>query len=304
MNQRRKFCQSAPQFAESFFYALVVVVICGCEGGLQKPGVVGTPTLMMPGVVSMTGTHESLNWVSKDGATVVFSRANADFTQSDVLIARRNIGKWVTVIAPYSTSIYDADTSLSPDMSSVIFTSTRPTSSEPGESWNIWTATADIGELSFGSPKALPFPVNSEHSECCPVFLSNSEFLFSSNRLGSWDIFYAKSTFGEFDAIPLVGAVNSERGEWPNHWDNAHNVLIMSSTRAGGRGGDDVYWSKSLDGDFGRPMVLAAPINSDGYEDNARVYWGAFYWSSRRKGTSKEPTDSDVYWLPEFSFNE
>ena len=109
MNQRRKFCQSAPQFAELFFCALVVVVICGCEGGSQKSGVVGTPTLMMPGVVSMNGTHESLNWVSKDGATVVFSRANADFTQSDVLIARRSIGKWVTVIAPYSTSIYDAE---------------------------------------------------------------------------------------------------------------------------------------------------------------------------------------------------
>ena len=252
--------------------------------------------VFLAGVISTGEGHESLNWLSDTRLAAVFTRADDDFSTSGVFVARNLDGGWNVERLGFSTSGYDAGASFAPAMTSLLFTSTRPVHDEGEKNWNIWSVGVEKETMSFDAPKPLPPPVNSGASECCAVFVSAGEFLFASDRNGSWDIFVAVTDGNEYRVMPLPGEVNSDFGEWPSYVNSDGNLLLFSSIRPTGVGGDDVYVSRKLGSSWAKPAILPPPVNSAEYEDNALIHDGVLYWSSRNAPAGSG--DSDVLAMP------
>lgn len=229
--------------------------------------------------------HLSFNAVTSDGGALYFTRANTDFTESHVFTSRFEDGNLnEAVLAGFSTGHYTSGASLSEDESRVLFTSLSPTGLEQiDDAWNVWSSTRSISAWSPAVPFAAP--VNSNKSECCAVYMGADEFLFSSERGGSWDIYHAVlDNSGVASVSRLPDTVNSDHGDWPSSFDPGSGVLLFSSTRPQGYGGDDIYMAKLLDGKWLHAKLLPESVNTAAYEDNAVL--GAdgewMYFSSRR----------------------
>jgi WD40-like Beta Propeller Repeat len=167
----------------------------------------------------------------------------------------------------------------------VLFTSTR----EGG--WNLWFSHPD-GQLSV-----LPYPVNSDASECCSVPLTDGHFLFSSDRSGDWSIYEATITQDGYDVRPLAGDVNSAHGEWPSYVSPDGRLLLFSSIRSEGIGGDDIYVSQRTPDGWAPPCLLPSPVNQAGYEDGASIVGTRLIWSSRTREGQSGHTTSRVFSL-------
>lgn len=264
-------------------------------GLTQNDRLAGRAEVFLPGVISTGEGHESLNWLSDTHSSAIFTRATDDFSRSEVFVTRKRGATWNVERLGFSTSGYETGASFAPELTSLLFTSTRPVANEGEENWNIWSVDVEKETLSFGTPKPLPPPVNTGTSECCAVFVSTEEFLFASDRNGNWDIFVAVTDGDEYNVMPLQGKVNSEFGEWPSHVSPGGDLLLFSSIRPTGMGGDDVYVSRKLGSAWGKPAILPSPVNSAEYEDNALIHDGVLYWSSRNGSTGAG--DSDVLAL-------
>ncbi len=253
--------------------------------------------VFLPGVISTGKGHESLNWLSDTRSSAVFTRADDDFSRSEIFLAERRGAAWNVERLGFSTSGYDMGVSFAPETSSLLFTSTRPIRDDGEENWNVWSVGVEKETFSFGVPEPLPPPVNTGASECCAVFVSAEAFLFASDRGGNWDIFMAVSNGDEYEVMPLPGEVNSDFGEWPSYVSPGGDLLLFSSIRPNGMGGDDVYVSRKRGSAWGKPVILPLPVNTAEYEDNAMIHGGVLYWSSRNTPTGPGSGNSDVFAL-------
>lgn len=277
---------------------LGAVVAAGCAQSPRPPAASAPPTpeTLLPGIVSTPGANEGLDWISPDGTIVIFTRADADFTSSSVLIARQSGDGWATAPVGFSTSGYDAGFRLSPS-GGALFTSTRAAAGRPRGDWNLWLAPAADGRgaFIFAEPRLLLAPVNSSAAECCGLYGPGGEIYFSSDRSGAWDIFVATPAGDGYVVEPLAGAVNSEYGEWPSAISADGLTLYLSSIRPTGLGGDDIYVSEKREGVWSRPELLPAPVNSASYDDSGGLVGQRFYWSSRRDRTGAPAPVASIF---------
>ena len=279
-----------------FSYLMVAVSLASCATTHSPKN---TATVYLPEIVSSATHHEALDYYSAEDGYLLFTRASLDYSGSSMHESWIENGERTTAPLTISDSGYDADIAVSPDQSQVVFTSTRISTMNETENWNLWTATSKFGDgrFSFGSPSPLPAPVNSASSECCAVYVSDIEFLFASDRTGNWDIYRAKKSGDDYRVLPIGGDVNSEHGEWPNQYFSDTGVLLFSSIRPDGVGGDDLYVSRMDEDGFIPPTILPAAVNSPTYEDNAFFDGAAIFWSSRRQLDDTQPQQSDIFVL-------
>ena len=275
---------------------ILAIVMAGCaEAGPDE----AVPQIFLEGAVSSSDAHESLDYISASRDYFIFTRADLQFSTSAIYQGWNNNG--VVTIEPvsFSGSGYDADAAISPKRDEVIFTSTRAVNPGAPENWNLWFARADMseGRFSFSTPRLFASPVNSASSECCAVYVSETEFLFSSDRSGNWDIYRASQGDGGYAVEPLTGDVNSAHGEWPNQYLKEEGLLIFSSIRPTGKGGDDIYAAEKTSSGFGPPNLLQAPVNSSTYEDNALINEGVLFWSRRQAQSQSDIEQSDIVYI-------
>ncbi len=85
----------------------------------------------------------------------------------------------------------------------------------------------------------------------------------------SRDIYQCEFTNGKWgDIIPLNNNINSKFDETHASFSTDGSTLFFTSSRPGGKGGLDIYYSKLEDfGDWGEPVNLGSPINTSGDED-------------------------------------
>ena len=256
-------------------------------------------TVFLPEIVSSATHHEALDYYSAEDGYLLFTRASLDYAGSSMHESWIENGERKTAPLTISDSGYDADVVVSPHRSVALFTSTRISTMNETENWNLWIAASEFvdGRISFGPPTPLPAPVNSGSSECCAVFVSDTEFLFASDRTGNWDIYRAKKTGDDYRVLAIGGDVNSDHGEWPNQYVGDTGVLLFSSIRPDGVGGDDIYVSRMDEDGFIPPTILPAPVNSPAYEDNAFFDGATIFWSSRSQLNDTQPQQSDVFML-------
>jgi Tol biopolymer transport system component len=253
------------------------------------------PVAFLPEVLR-SAEHDSLA-LSPDGNELFLTRSRADFGASRLLVLRRQGEGWTAPRPrPFSDGTRrDAGGSLSADGRRLYFTSGRPTGlPEASDDWNVFVAERGAS----GWPEkvaALPAPINSPRSECCVVAAADGSLLFSSERDGSWDIFRARPDGATWRIEKLPEGVNTRHMEWPAWISRDGSLLLFSSIRPGGAGGDDLYVSRLAAGGFGPPVNLGPPVNTPGYEDGPSLSA-----DGRTLFYSTRPPDgnSDVHTIP------
>ncbi|MEQ9425263.1 MAG: hypothetical protein RJQ09_12640 [Cyclobacteriaceae bacterium] len=271
------------------FSPLFLIVLFCCQ---QKEPI--KSSILEQDVISTAEFHESISHISDDANEIYFTRSSKNFKSSTLLIARKFDSVWEIDTLEFSGVHYDAGLSVGSD-GWVYFTSKRPTGidSFPDE-WNIWRTKKNI--QTWLQPEPLSQPVNSNKSDCCFVINENGSAYFASNRDGSWDIFRIESQNTTWNNLSKPVALNSDSGEWPAYIAENDNLLLISSIRESGFGGDDIYFSKRSGKTWMEPQLIDSRVNSDSYEDSPLIWNDRFYYSSW-KDTEFSKGVSNIYMI-------
>lgn len=198
--------------------------------------------------------HESTSVATKDGNTIYFTRNNfidGKSTKDDEGVVRLKIfriiwkdGQWSNLEElPFNSDSYSvAHPALSLDEKTLYFASDMPDSK--GESDIYKVVINEDG--TFGSPKNLGLPINTEARETFPFVSSENILYFSSDGhpgLGGLDIFAIKIKNDGFTRSVLnVGEpVNSKWDDFSYIINEDNKRGYFASNRAEGMGADDIY---------------------------------------------------------------
>jgi Tol biopolymer transport system component len=124
------------------------------------------------------------------------------------------------------------------------------------------------------APEVLPF--SGEFSDADPAFTPDGKKLFfaSSHPMASvektvddYDICYVEKTDNGWSELKNAGApINSKSFDTYPSFTN-EGTLYFTSTREGGIGKGDIYYSKFISGKFLEPVNLGHPVNSEKTEE-------------------------------------
>lgn len=206
-----------------------------------------------------------------------------------------------------NTASNDGCPILSPDGLSLYMATNRPGGLG---GLDIWVAQRRNTRSGWGQPVNLGAPINSAADDFCPTPIPGKRLFFVSKRdEPNGDIYVARmGRRGWDDPLRLGPNVNSPAQEWsPSYYvdERGREVLYFGSTRPGGPGGQDIYYSVNFGPAQLAPGGLNTPdddsrpnVRHDGKEivfDSTRpgTLGGPDIWTARRSSTSQpwpEPT--------------
>ncbi len=252
--------------------------------------------IFKPGKVSLVGYHESINQIhSKGGFTI--TRADSNFKSSNVYKVNLKSGRAISHSPIPGEQIYN-DSGFIRLLGDhrYFFTSNRPTNnSSSHDDWNLFTYLQMDVPLSKDIKPIQE--LNTNKSECCLVINEKGNAYFSSNRDESWDIFQAQYSLDslKFVDIRKVEGLSTEEDEWPSFINPANNLIIFSSIRKSGLGGDDLYFAINESGDW-KSEIFSDKINTASYEDSGLISPDLKYlYFSSRKADKHGNKDSNIY---------
>ena len=195
---------------------------------------------------------------------------------------------------PINSASKDYCPSISADGLELYFASQRPGGF--GSKHDLWVTMRTTTNDEWGEPVNLGPPVNTETGETAPCISSDGLTLFfrSGNRpggFGSGDIWMTTRTgahdpWGEPQNLgPMV---NSSVPEYYMSVSADGLVLIFDSTREGGLGNRDLYYTRrrTTDDDWGPPVNLGSAVNSPDWDGcpNISGDGSTLYFCSGRPG--------------------
>ncbi|WP_108247282.1 OmpA family protein [Muricauda brasiliensis] len=201
-----------------------------------------------------TRLHESTSVVTKDGATMYFTRNNffdgrkkkdeEGIIRLKIYSAENIDGEWLNITElPFNSDSYSvAHPMLSPDGKKLYFVSDMPGSL--GES-DIFV-TEIIGDGTYGPIKNLGSNINTIARETFPFITKDGVLYFSSDGhqgLGGLDVFATKITYNDYTQ-PVVNVgkpVNTPKDDFSFIFDSDDKTGYFASNRDGGMGDDDIY---------------------------------------------------------------
>ncbi len=198
-------------------------------------------------------THESSTAFTKDGSTIYFTRNNSEngnFSRDDEGVSRLKIfkatkvnDKWTNIIElPFNGDNYSvAHPALSPDESKLFFASDMEGTYGASDIFVV-----DINkDGSYGTPKNVGAPINTESRETFPYVTSNNILYFSSDGhpgLGGLDVFATDLNNTQKTDIKNIGKpVNSVEDDFSFIFNEESRKGYFASNREGGNGDDDIY---------------------------------------------------------------
>jgi Tol biopolymer transport system component len=197
-------------------------------------------------------------------ATIVLGggSARADFT----------FGKPVNLGPNINSSSVEVDPSISADGLELFFESRRPSGHGPAD---IYVSRRASKDDPWGPCMNIGAPVNTEYWDQCPSISADGLSLyFSSDRPGGygiddlWVTTRASVSDPWVPPVNLGATVNTSADEWMPSISADGLVLFFMSSRAGGFGGNDLWFtSRATKNDpWGSPVNLGATINSSLHE--------------------------------------
>jgi WD40 repeat protein len=187
-----------------------------------------------------------------------------------------------------NTPAVDGCASLAPDGLSIAFTSNRT------GNFDVYMATRPNAAVGFGSPVALPSPINTAADEACPTLLADRLYFSSDRQDPAYDIYVARRMGTGWSSPMRLGSnINT-----PGRLDESaapysiagHEILLFSSRFPDGSDGK-IY--ESIDG--GRKMLVRGGPNASASNDRPSVSpdGKTIYFDSDRNGTLGGP---DIYY--------
>lgn len=201
-----------------------------------------------------------------------------------------------------NTASNDGCPILSPDGLSLYMASNRPGGLGGQDIWVAKRATVTSG---WGAPVNLGAPINSAVDDFCPTPVIGKGLFFVTRRTEpNGDIYFARrNRDGQWEEpIHLGPNINSPDQEWsPSFFFDAQGraVLYFGSTRPGGPGQQDIYYSINFGpaqlapGNLNTPYNDARPnVRSDGLEivfdsDRPGTLGATDIFTASRPSTSK-----------------
>jgi hypothetical protein len=197
--------------------------------------------------------HEGAAAISPDGQFLYFAAKNRPDTlgDCDLYTARiiRQDGR-ISLTDPklldhVNSPFFDSHPSISPDGTSLYFTSDRPGGYGNAD---LWMSTRE-SDGSWSVPSNLGASINSSCNEMTPFICGDNRTLYFAsdghNSVGGLDIFLTEKTAnGWITPVNAGTPLNTPDDEcFPSTPPTvrADSVLYFSSTRAGGSGGYDLY---------------------------------------------------------------
>ncbi|MEO6113679.1 MAG: hypothetical protein ABIP07_04425 [Sphingomicrobium sp.] len=207
-----------------------------------------------------------------------------------------------------NTAAVDGCASHSPDGLTLVFNSNR------GGNQDLYMATRASVSEGFGSPVALPAPVNSSSNEACATIANGKRIYFSSDRDDSaYDLYVTRSGPKGWSAPTRLGPNINTKGtldEVAAFYEDDEGREVMIFTRRIGAAGK-LY--QSIDGGpatlvQGGPHSSASDLRASVTHNGRTIFWdstrsgslgGPDIWYATRSNTS-EPWGQAIH-LPELS---
>ena len=173
----------------------------GAYLGQQPPGVI--PEAFAPGLLS-TEAPEFHPAFSPDGKRVYFSRMDASFTSSILMVEQTEDGWNDPTIASFSGRFNDAAPFFSPDGSDLYFMSMRPRSgeSEPGRDAHLWKLPTD--QIESAKPTYVGSPTGHTQGWWTARLHTDGFFYFGCGALAK-DLLRSRFVNGAFEAPEGLG---------------------------------------------------------------------------------------------------
>ena len=169
----------------------------------------------------------------------------------------------------------DNDPTVSSDGLTLVFHSGRDGTND------VWWAKRSDPAAEFGAPAPAPGIATPSYEGQGFFHVATSELWFVSDRGGSYDIFRSKLENGTFGPAANVAELNTPQDDFLPFLSADGLTIYFSSTRDGGKGGQDLYVATRSDpnGTFGQAAPVAE-LNTDVTEqagslstDNCRIYF-------------------------------
>lgn len=229
------------------------------------------------------------------------SRRHAILACAGVLVAASAIaaprfGEWSAPVSAQvgsdpalNTEFNDGCPILSPDGLSLYMASNRP-GGLGGQ--DIWIAHRPNTQSGWGAPVNPGAPVNSAVDDFCPTPTTGRGLFFVSRRDDpDGDIYRSQLNDNGWEQPVRLGPdINSADQEWSPSWfrdQNGQEVLYFASTRPGGPGLQDIYYSVN----YGPAQLAPGALNTafDDARPNVRSDGLEIVFDSTRPGTLGGP---------------
>lgn len=234
-----------------------------------------------------TQYYEVFPRLSSDELTIYFAREDAfgGPVPRRIFVAKRasTSSPWNTpeVLANINDGTNaDTDPALSPDELSLTFASSRPGTGLQ----DLWIAMRPNNFSNFSAPTQIA-GLNTTSTDRSPVIVRDgAEIWFSSSRpngVGGTDIYRAIKNGASYDAPVLVTELSSTGTENAIALSSDALTAYIGSSRAGGKGGEDIYVAKRANvNDPFSPPVAVTELNTDASQapgwiskDGCRLYY-------------------------------
>jgi OOP family OmpA-OmpF porin len=252
--------------------------------------------------------------ISPDGKTLFFSRishpqnANGENGSQDIWYSEFKNNRWMNAVRMpnvVNKDVYNSIYSITPDGNTILLKGSYNKGVYQTRGFSISKRV----RRSWSPPETMLIPdyekLSKGEFDC--AFLANDGrtliMSFSDKKKGRNDDLYV--SFLDKDGkwskpVSLGSDVNT-----PSHMETTPFLaadgltLYFSSDRPGGKGGNDIYTSRRLDGSWKRwtkPVNLGSPVNTPGFEGYYTVAAAGdyAYWSSNQEGSTRK---GDVFRL-------
>jgi len=232
--------------------------------------------------------------VAQDGSFMIFvSDQSGGFGQSDIWISYRIDEEWQipqNMGANVNTIFVESAPYLAEGDSALYFASFAP--GGYGQ-MDIYRALLIDGVP--GIKQNMGPVINGSALDCCPLLSSDGNtFFMCSTRaggMGSMDVWMSEKT-GETWSTPVNMGINlnSNSTDCPRWISADGNTLIICSTRSGGLGGADMYYSVKEEDEWNPLTNFGSPVNSNsaewgpGFISNNGMIAGTILFGSGRNG--------------------
>lgn len=162
-----------------------------------------------------------------------FVRSSKEFSGWKILVCRCEEGAWSEPAPPsFAGEGVEADPWFTPDGATLYFISTRSAAGAPKKDLDLWRVDRDA-KGAWGTPVALPEPVNSPGAEWFPRPAKDGWLYFGSDRpggKGKTDIWRARETkAGSWEVENLGPEINTAADEYePLPSPDGERMVIMA----------------------------------------------------------------------------
>jgi len=292
----------------SWLPCLAIVAMIASSGGADP---VGQRTVEMVlsnmGKGINTAGDDFYPTITADGSTMVFSLKPEKDENSDIYISTFSNGAWTKAqpVREINTEFDEQTPYISPDGKILLFSSNREGSVRPPrKNEKVYFLTNDLyisykkGDR-WSAPQWLHGGVNTADSERAPSVSRDGKTLYFSRYAGD-NIYSSKIYSASLDGItagnitPLPRPVNSDYSDFGLMPSLSKPGFYFSSSRPEGLGLWDIYFVSYINNEFGIPINLGEPINSE-FNDLSITEIGnvIYFCSDRNEGIGK----TDIYTL-------